>query len=109
MEIIQEDIITNGIKLLARQEDKIVGRAFLYIIKNDLRQETYGFLEDLFVEEEYRGQGFGKQLILEVIETAKKNNCYKLLATSRHSRPEIHQLYEKFGFKNWGLEFRMDF
>jgi GNAT superfamily N-acetyltransferase len=98
-----------AIKFIAEENGKQVGRAFLYIIYNDLHEEPYGLMEDVFVEEECRGQGIGKQLINLLIQEAKDIGCTKLLATSRHSRIKVHELYESFGFKNHGIEFRMDF
>jgi GNAT superfamily N-acetyltransferase len=89
-------------------DEKIIGRAFLFIIYNDLHQKPYGFLEDVFVEEKYRGKGIGKELIKRVIEKAKELGCYKLIATSRFEREMVHKLYENLGFKKWGYEFRLD-
>jgi len=65
-------------------------------------------LEDVFVDENLRGRGLGMQIINAIIKEAKRNKCYKIVATSRHSRPKVHRLYEKLGFKNHGIEFRMD-
>jgi len=59
------------------------------------------------VEEDFRGKGIGTKIINEVIELAKKNKCYKIVATSRHERPKVHALYERFGFENFGFEFKM--
>jgi len=89
-------------------DEKIIGRAFLFIIYNDLHQKPYGLLEDVFVEEEYRSKGIGKELIKRVIEKAKEIGCYKLIATSRFEREMVHKLYENLGFKKWGYEFRLD-
>ncbi|MEO0537352.1 MAG: hypothetical protein AAF215_26285 [Cyanobacteria bacterium P01_A01_bin.123] len=36
-------------------------------------------------------------------------NCYKLIATSRTSRPKVHDLYQRLGFTQQGFEFRIDF
>ena len=44
-----------------------------------------------------------------LIEEAKNQGCYKLICTSRNSKPRVHSLYEKIGFKDWGKEFRIDF
>ena len=87
---------------------KVVGRAFLYIIQNGLHKRPYGLMEDLFVVETYRSQGLGKKLILALISEAKKRRCYKLIGTSRTFRTQIHTFYERFGFKKYGFEFRMD-
>jgi GNAT superfamily N-acetyltransferase len=89
-------------------DGKRVGRAFLFIIYNDLHQKPYGLLEDVFVEEEYRGKGIGKELVKQVIKKAKEIGCYKLIATSRFEREHVHRLYENLGFKKWGYEFRLD-
>jgi GNAT superfamily N-acetyltransferase len=89
-------------------DGKKVGRAFLFIIYNDLHQKPYGLLEDVFVEEKYRGRGIGKELVKRVIKKAKEIGCYKLIATSRFEREMVHKLYESLGFKKWGYEFRLD-
>lgn len=108
MEIRQKEISSKAIKFFIEKDGVEIGRAYLFLISNALHKQPYGLLEDLFVQEEFRGKGFGSQLAGAVIAYAKAN-CYKLLATSRHSRPKVHQMYEKLGFKSHGIEFRMDF
>lgn len=98
-----------GIKISMEENGKEVARATLYLMSNDLHPEPFGLMEDVFVDEELRGQGIGSELVNQIIEEARKENCYKLVATSRHSREKVHELYEKLGFKNHGIEFRMDF
>lgn len=110
MDIKQAIIKTSGVKFFIKQDGKEVARAFLYILKNDLHVEPYGFLEDVFVDESLRGQGVGTELLKEVFRAAKEDyKCYKILATSRHERSKVHALYERLGFKDWGKEFRMNF
>ncbi|MDZ7611895.1 MAG: GNAT family N-acetyltransferase [Candidatus Moranbacteria bacterium] len=110
MDINQEEIESFGVKFSAKDESgKEIGRAFLYVMKNDLHQRPFGFMEDVFVKEEARGQGIGKKLVQAVVEKARENSCYKLIATSRHSREKVHQMYENLGFYDQGLEFRIDF
>lgn len=87
---------------------KKAGRAYLYIIKNDLHDRPYGLLEDLYIEEEFRGKGIGKQILKAVIEEAKKYNCYKLTAQSRHERCPVHEFYKKNGMVDYGKNFRID-
>jgi GNAT superfamily N-acetyltransferase len=96
-----------GIKFFVEKDGKEVARAFLYMMKNDLKKEPFGFLEDLFVDEQLRGQGIGTKLLNTVIAEAKKLGCYKLVATSRYERKNVHKIYEKAGFKNFGIEFKM--
>ncbi len=98
-----------AIKITATENDKEVGRAWLYILGNDLHAEPFGLLEDVFVEKQFRGQGVGTKLVQDAIKEAKKIGCYKLIATTRSSRKIACAWYEKFGFKNYGVEFRIDF
>lgn len=97
-----------GIKIQVEKDGKIAGRVFLYIINNDLHEEPYGLLEDLFVEEEFRGQGIAKELVKMVIEQAKDLNCYKLITQSRYGREGVHEMYKKAGFVDYGKNFRID-
>jgi len=115
MEINKKKIESYGIKFFVEKDPpkgeaggkKEVARAFLYIMTNDLKKEPFGFLEDLFVDETLRGQGIGTELLNNVIAEAKKIGCYKIVATSRHEREKVHKMYEKAGFENFGIEFKM--
>ncbi len=85
------------------------GRAYLYLLRNDLHVQPFGFMEDVFVDDLWRGRGFGEALVRRVIDEAKRRGCYKLVATSRYERDWIHALYVKLGFADHGKEFRIDF
>ena len=97
-----------AVKITAQEDGQVIGRAYVYILYNDLHVEPYGYLEDVFVEATQRGKGIGSKLITEAIAQAREQGCYKLVCTSRNSRQEVHALYKKFGFQEFGLEFRMD-
>ena len=109
MELKKKETDSKAIKFSVEDEGKEVARAFLYLIRNELHEGPYGLVEDVFVEENYRSRGLGSSLVQELIEEAKRQGCYKLIATSRHGRPAIHRMYERLGFKDHGKEFRMDF
>ena len=76
---------------------------------NSLHEEPFGLLEDVYVDESLRGQKPGTEIVNAVIAEAKVRGCYKLIATSRYTRPRVHELYIRLGFKDHGNEFRMDF
>jgi GNAT superfamily N-acetyltransferase len=59
---------------------------------NDLHEAPFGLMEDVFVAESERGSGLGTALVREVIAAARDAGCYKLIATSRASRPKVHEL-----------------
>jgi len=108
-EINKKEVKSYGIKFFAEKDGKEVARAYLYIMTNDLKKEPFGYLEDVFVDEQLRGQGIGTKLLETVIAEAKKIGCYKLVATSRYGREAVHKLYERKGFENFGIEFKMYF
>lgn len=98
----------HAFKITAEDNGKIVGRAYLYILKNELHPEPFGFLEDVFVEPEYRGKGIGSELVKKAIEEARSRGCYKLIGNSRFENEGAHRFYERFGFAKHGFEFRME-
>ncbi len=98
-----------AVRITAQENGQEVGRAWLYIIYNDLHKEPYGFLEDVFVDDSQRGNGLGTELVEKVIDEARKIGCYKLICSSRFGREKLHAWYEKLGFKKHGVEFRIDF
>ena len=102
------DVEAKGIRISITDDGFEVGRAYIYLMHNDLHDRPFGLMEDVYVEESYRGKGIGSELVGKVIEIAKDSNCYKLIATSRISRPKVHELYQKLGFSQQGFEFRID-
>jgi GNAT superfamily N-acetyltransferase len=98
-----------AIKFTINEDLKVAGRVRLYIIYNELHDEPFGLMEDLFVEEMFRSKGIGRKLVDAVIVEAKKQKCYKLVLTSRYGKEMVHKWYKKMGFKEHGLGFRMDF
>jgi ribosomal protein S18 acetylase RimI-like enzyme len=109
MEIKKKEIEAKGIRFSAEKEGREIARAYLYIMRNDLHEKPFGLMEDVYVDEAYRNVGYGVKVIRQLIEEAKQRGCYKLIATSRHSRTGVHDLYKRLGFKEQGLEFRIDF
>ena len=109
MKIKKKVIRCKGIKFFIEIDGKEIGRAFLYILHNDLHKKPFGYLEDVYVNENFRRKGICTKLLNEVIEGAKKRGCYKIVATSRYTRKEVHKLYERLAFKEQGIEFRLDF
>jgi|TARA_B100002003_G_C14123053_1_gene540211 GNAT superfamily N-acetyltransferase len=109
MSIKYRDIDATGRRFYVERDGVEVARAYLYVLTNDIHNRPFGFVEDVFVDEGLRGQGVGSELVKEIIEEAKRKNCYKLICTSRYLKPRVHELYQELGFKDHGKEFRMDF
>ncbi len=108
MEIERKSVPVEGIKFYIKNCGQEIGRARLYIFYNDLHKEPLGYLEDVFIDESLRGRGIGTKLINVIKDEVRRKGCYKLVATSRHSSKKVHKLYKRLGFKDYGIEFRMD-
>ena len=98
-----------GIRFSISRGGKEVARAYLYLMTNDLHEAPFGLLEDVYVDESERGGGLGTSIVEDVIAAAREAGCYKLIATSRTSRPRVHELYKRLGFEDHGIEFRMNY
>jgi len=109
MKVDRQDRAARGIRFSVLGEGGEVARAYLYVMTNDLHEAPFGLLEDVHVDESQRGNGVGTALVKEVIAAAQEVGCYKLIATSRTSRPKVHELYERLGFEKHGVEFRINF
>ena len=108
MQITAQEIKSSAVRLSVQIGEQEIARAFLYLIKNDLHHKPYGLLEDVFVQEQHRSQGYGQKIVQAVIAEAKKRGCYKLIGTSRYEREKVHQFYQELGFNDYGKEFRID-
>ena len=109
--MIEHEIHGRGIRFSIKRDGKEVGRARLYILHNDLHAEPFGLLEDVFVDDQYRRQKIAEELVLVIIERARNEGCYKLIATSRDdvSKEAIHAWYQRLGFLKYGIELRINF
>ncbi|MEG1742420.1 MAG: GNAT family N-acetyltransferase, partial [Acetivibrio sp.] len=55
------------------------------------------YIDDLCVDEKIRGQHIGKTLYEDVVEFAKKQNCYNLTLNVWSCNEEALHFYEKCG------------
>lgn len=109
MDISQKQITTSGLRLSLNNDKQEIAHAFLYFINNDLHSQPLAYLEDVFVNETFRGQGYGRKIVETAIQEAKKAHCYKLVATARFSNTTAENLYTSCGFQKHSHSFRLDF
>ncbi len=103
------DAWCEGKKFSFDVEGKTVARAYLFICRDDEHSKPFGLLSGVETDTGFQKRGFGTRIVEQVIQNAKEAGCYKLLATSRDERPEVHAWYIRLGFFKFGKEFRMDF
>ncbi len=56
---------------------------------------TFGYLADVFIDENYRGKGLGKWLMEVIVSHPELRGLRNWMLATR----DAHGLYEKFGFK----------
>ena len=84
----------SSITLVSVDNNTITGVASLYIIKKLTR--TLGLIEDVAVNENYRGNGIGKKLVEKLIGIATDKKCDKTVLNSSEQNSEF---YKKIGFE----------
>jgi ribosomal-protein-alanine N-acetyltransferase len=89
----------NSITIVMSEEKIIVGVATLHIIKKLTR--ILGLIEDVAVNEDYRGLGVGKKLVKELIKIGNEKNCDKIVLSSSEKNSKF---YEKIGFQKNELQ-----
>ena len=97
---------TVGIKFYIADEEVEMARTYLYFLQNDLHEEPFGYIEDVFTHAEYRGNGYASQLLDEVVVYAREYGCYKLILVT--SKKELEGWYSRHGFIKKGIEMRID-
>ena len=83
--------------IMAIDDEKLVGMAIVSIVMTTLDRNVY--LEDLVVDEAYRGQGIGGQLFAAVKDWGRQKGCRRLEFTSsnRDGKAGARNFYEKQG------------
>ena len=57
------------------------------------------WIEDVVVDEIYRGQGFSKQLVTHAVRFVKEQGIPLIMLTSNPTRTAANKLYQKSGFE----------
>lgn len=87
----------NAEVVLAETEDKVVGYALYFHNFSTFLGKAGLYLEDIFVKEEHRGKGYGKQLFQYMVDLANERNCERLeWVVLDWNQPAI-DFYESFG------------
>jgi GNAT superfamily N-acetyltransferase len=90
---------------VAEEDNKLIGFA-TFSIRDVVRYpKPIAELDELFVHEEYRKHGVGKQFMRVIEEKAKELNCHRMYIESHYDHKTAHAFYEKLGYTNYGYHF----
>lgn len=97
----------NSYYIVATEGENIVGVLTSELQEKLHRERLQLFIEDIIVEEAKRNRGIGKMLLENAISFAKNNDCEVVELTSYKDNEKSHRFYEKNGFINHSIKFKM--
>ncbi len=89
--------ILNGYISKIEKNGKIIGMGWIFPRQTLLRKQAV--VEDMIVNEKYRGHGFGEKILRDLIAWAKKQDVEVIELTTNPKRVAANSLYQKVGFK----------
>ncbi|GBU13667.1 N-acetyltransferase [Enterobacterales bacterium] len=92
---------------VAREGQAILGFVHYVFHHSTWAINDYCYLEDLFVDPQYRGKHVGKQLIEYVKQQAQERQCACLYWHTQESNLTAQKLYNWVGEKTGVIEYRM--
>lgn len=88
--------VLNGFVSKIYDQGKLVGLGWIFARQTMLRKQAV--VEDMIVDENYRGKGYGKKMLLELIDWARQQGVDTIELTSNPKRIAANELYKKVGF-----------
>lgn len=90
--------------IVAEDAEQIAGMLVYYFLPYTAANKPAIYLKELYVEEKYRGQKIGEQLMNALYEEAKQNNCSQIKWTVAPWNDAGKKFYERLGAnenKDW--------
>lgn len=87
----------NGYISKIEEDGRLVGMGWIFPRQTLLRRQAV--VEDMIVDEKYRGRGYGEKIIKDLISWAKKQGVEVVELTTNPRRIAANSLYQKVGFK----------
>lgn len=81
---------------VARDGERIVG--CVEVVVDVVPSKVKGWLEELMVDDDYRGRGIARELVKMAVDYARQEDCAHLNLTSGDDRGVAHAVYEALGF-----------
>lgn len=89
----------NTFVLFIREDGHIIATGTLYIMHT--LEFTLGCIESVVVSNNYRGRGYSKLFMTELIKAARERDVRHLHLTSNPKRDVANRLYQSMGFEQY--------
>lgn len=96
------DIISHPEKghfLLLRHQQQIIGAVSLLYIPSTAMGGQSALLEDMIIRPDFRGKGYGRQLLNAAVEFAQQQGCLRLTLLTDKSNTIAQKMYQQLGFE----------
>lgn len=97
--------------LIAADGDELLGWILLGTNKDQFTDRANGFIYELFVRSEYRGNGYSKELMNAAIQYFRQEGYAEVRLSAMAGNPAM-KMYEKLGFRTrtvaMGLELQKE-
>lgn len=102
----QQDALTTALSqhptaevLLIKSENQYVGMSTVFTNFSTFKIKPYLYIHDVVVLKEFRGKGYGKMLMEELIRVSAERGYCKLTLEVREDNPAAQQVYRSLGFE----------
>jgi|SRR3989344_1342833 len=85
------------IMIVGYEGENIAGMSILRW--HDLPGGRIGTLEDVVVDSQHRGKGYGEMMVVKIIEIARKRKVALIDLTTASEREAANKLYQKLGWE----------
>ena len=104
-----EDLIKNEYVIIALKDENVIGYLAGSINeKGSYELIQYGEINNMLVDDKYRGLGVGKQLINQFKEYCKSKNITKLKVVASAKNKNAIDFYRKQGFTDFDVTLTMN-
>ena len=93
--------------LVAKHQQQLLGFVTYVLHRSTWASHHYCYLEDLFVDAQYRGLGIAHQLIYAVQQQAKQLGAERLYWHTQQSNQVAQRLYDDLAEQSGMIEYRM--
>ncbi|RBL90220.1 GNAT family N-acetyltransferase [Chitinophaga flava] len=92
--------------IVAEGNGRLIGLSHYLYHRSTITVEPSCYLQDLFVSQEFRGNGVARKLIESVYSLAKTNGCSRVYWQTQETNHTAMQLYDKLAERSGFLVYR---